>query len=158
GTSIYLVVGVLAGEHLAAWLRCLPADAGLWVVNGIEGFHRYNPFAVVQFWFHEPAYVSGERMLVVEIVALVAVACLLIRTAGRLHGHFHERHYQPVLSNRDARRGTPGDQPLSWWAVRRVTQYSGRVNLWLAAGFGCLYSLYTLAGPRWPSWLGRSVF
>jgi hypothetical protein len=157
-TSVYLVVGVLAGEHLATWLRWLPGGLGLLFVNGVEAFHRYNPFAVVQFWFQEPVYVSGERMLAVEIVALLAVGLLLLRTAVRLQGHFHERHYQPAVSGRHNRRATPGDQPLSWWAVRRVTQYSGRVNLWLAAGFGCLYALYTLAGPRWPHWLGKSVF
>src|SRR5262249_49174741 len=50
------------------------------------------------------------------------------------------------------------DRPLAWWAVRRVTEYSGRINLWLAGGFGILYALYTLAGPNWPAWLGRQVF
>ena len=51
-----------------------------------------------------------------------------------------------------------GDRPLSWWAVRRVSEYSGRVNLWLAGGFGVLYALYTVAGPLWPNWTGRRVF
>jgi hypothetical protein len=39
-----------------------------------------------------------------------------------------------------------------------VTEYSGRVNIWLAGGFGLLYSAYTVAGDRWPPWLGRLVF
>src|SRR5205807_3156786 len=50
------------------------------------------------------------------------------------------------------------DRPLSWWAVRRVSEYSGRVNLWLAGSFGCLFAIYTVAGDHWPSWLGRQVF
>ncbi|WP_410971866.1 hypothetical protein, partial [Salmonella sp. SAL4445] len=50
------------------------------------------------------------------------------------------------------------DGPLAWWAVRRVTKYSGRINLWLAGGFGVLYALFTVAGPHWPAWLGRQVF
>src|SRR5262249_44948596 len=49
-------------------------------------------------------------------------------------------------------------QPLAWWAVRRVTEYSGRANLWLAGGGGILYAGYTVAGPNWPPWLGRMVF
>jgi hypothetical protein len=32
------------------------------------------------------------------------------------------------------------------------------VNLWLAGGFGIWYALYTVAGPQWPSWMGRRVF
>jgi hypothetical protein len=37
-------------------------------------------------------------------------------------------------------------------------EYSGRVNLWLAGGFGILYAAYTVAGDHWPPWLGRLVF
>src|SRR5205823_11813814 len=55
-------------------------------------------------------------------------------------------------------RGRLGERPLSWWAVRRVTEYSGRINLWLAAGFGVVYALFTVAGPHWPAWLGRKAF
>ena len=47
---------------------------------------------------------------------------------------------------------------MAWWAVRRVSRYSGRINLWLAGGFGVLYALYTIAGDQWPAWLGRRVF
>jgi hypothetical protein len=47
---------------------------------------------------------------------------------------------------------------LAWWAVRRVTEYSGRVNLWLAGGFGAIYAAYTVAQAWWPSWLGQQVF
>jgi hypothetical protein len=55
-------------------------------------------------------------------------------------------------------RSPVGEWPLSWWAVKRVTRYSGRINLWLAGGFGLLYALYTAAGPNWPAWLGQRVF
>src|SRR5262249_19163823 len=115
----------------------------------------------------------------------------------RLKGHFHDRHYSPIIEASHQRslvpsaspptkdsptkqpepipgcpdrepprplsgprgdRGTIGHRPLSWWAVRRVTEYSGRVNLWLAGGFGILYAAYVLAGTHWPPWLGRIVF
>ena len=42
--------------------------------------------------------------------------------------------------------------------MKRVTRYSGRINLWLAGGFGLLYALYTAAGPNWPAWMGQRVF
>src|SRR5262249_58111490 len=34
----------------------------------------------------------------------------------------------------------------------------GRINLWLAGGFGALYALYLVAGDGWPAWLGKRVF
>jgi hypothetical protein len=37
-------------------------------------------------------------------------------------------------------------------------EYSGRVNLWLAGGFGLAYAAYTVAGDAWPPWLGRLAF
>src|SRR5262249_19599835 len=45
---LYLVVGMLAGEHLKNWLAVLPEDVGLFFLNSFEAFHRYNPFAVLQ--------------------------------------------------------------------------------------------------------------
>jgi hypothetical protein len=158
GIVLYLIVGVLAGEHLAHWLGWLPGPLGGWCLDSVEAFHRYNPFAVLHFWFEDDSPAATERMLGVESTAVIVVGLLLARSAGRLHGHFHDRHYRPAIERRRGRRGSPGEQPLSWWAVKRVTEYSGRVNLWLAGGFGVLYSLYIVASPHWPSWLGRNVF
>jgi hypothetical protein len=154
----YLTVGVLAGEHLATWIGWLPEWLGRLLLDSLEAFHRYNPFAVVRFWFTEDFSLSWERTLAVEGSALAAVGLLLTRTAFRLHGHFQDRHYRPAFESRKKRRASPGEQPLSWWALRRVTEYSGRVNFWLAGGFGILYALYTVAGPAWPAWMGRSIF
>lgn len=155
---IYLGVGVLAGEHLADWIKGLPEPLGQSVLLAYEAFERYNPFAVLHYWFEQRSLAAWERFLGVEGAALVAVGLLLTRTAGRLRGHFNDRHYQPAEDRRRDARGSPGDRPLSWWAVRRVAEYSGRVNLWLAGGFGILYALYTVAGPYWPNWAGRRVF
>jgi hypothetical protein len=47
---------------------------------------------------------------------------------------------------------------LTWWAVRRVSKFSGRINLWLAGGFALLYGSYTIFRDNWPDWLGRAVF
>ncbi|HJZ94253.1 MAG TPA: hypothetical protein VKE40_25535, partial [Gemmataceae bacterium] len=76
----------------------------------------------------------------------------------RLKGHFHDRHYRPITDTRSVQTERIGERPLSWWAVRRVLEYSGRVNIWLAGGFGALYATYLLAGDHWPPWLGRAVF
>jgi hypothetical protein len=160
---IYLGVGVLAGEHLADWIKRLPEPLGQGILLSYEAFDRYNPFAILRFWLEQRTAVAGERMLGVELASIAAATVLLLRAAGRLRGHFNDRHYGPALERRGIRGWTaparrPGDRPLSWWAVRRVSEYSGRVNLWLAGGFGVWYALYTVAGPYWPSWMGRRVF
>jgi hypothetical protein len=97
-------------------------------------------------------------LLWVELATLGGAVLVLARAATRLQPHFQELHYRPAVENRRSGRNCIGTRPLSWWAVRRVTQYSGRINLWLAGGFGVLYALYTVAGAAWPPWLGREVF
>jgi hypothetical protein len=155
---IYLTVGVLAGEHLGQWLQWLPGGLGQVLLDSLYAFHHYNPFAILRFWLDADFAITWQPTLAVEIIALATLGLLLVRTAGRLQGHFHDLHYLPIEDRHQGLRSSPGEQPLSWWAVRRVTQYSGRVNLWLAGGFGVLYALYTVAGASWPSWMGRQVF
>jgi hypothetical protein len=173
----YLAIGVFAGEHLRAWLGRLPHALERGFFIGFEGFHRYNPYAVLDYWLKpapgvldQPLTVAGwnlgveqgawERAVGVEGFALVVIGLCLARSASRLHGHFQDRHYRPVFDDAGARRGRIGNRPLSWWAVRRVTEYSGRINLWLAVGFGVVYAAYTVlaAVHAWPDWLGRKVF
>jgi hypothetical protein len=160
---LYLGVGVLAGEHLADWIKRLPEPLGEGILLSYEAFERYNPFAVLRFWLEQRESAGWERLWGLELASLLAALLLLTRAAGRLRGHFNERHYRPAVERRRVRgladtSRAPGDRPLSWWAVRRVSEYSGRVNLWLAGGFGLLYALYTIAGPYWPSWMGRRIF
>jgi hypothetical protein len=158
GVVLYLAVGVLAGENLRQWLGGLPPGVSLSLLKGFEAFHIYNPFGVVEYWLKTDVEISWERTLGLELAALAGVGLLLWRASARLQGHFHDRHYQPVVDRSRGRRGRIGGRPLSWWAVKRVTEYSGRINIWLAGGVGGLYALYTLAGPHWPAWLGRRVF
>jgi hypothetical protein len=155
---IYLVVGVLAGEHLRQWFEALPAGSGMLLLDGIQAFHRYNPFASMRSWLSENPTVFWEATWGVQAGGVLAAVVLFARAAGRLRGHFHERHYQPICESGLHRQRVPQERPLTWWAVRRVREYSGRVNFWLAGGFGLLYALYTLAGDRWPAWLGRQIF
>lgn len=177
GIVVYLIVGVLAGEHLASWLHWIsqsarptegtdelpwfaPAlDYGTWLVwRGYMALHLYNPFGVMRYWFLTDAHVALERMVGLQVAAMAALGVLVARAGSRLKGHFHDRHYRPITDPTDANRGHIGNRPLSWWAVKRVTEYSGRVNLWLAGGFGLLYAAYTVFQSHWPVWLGRVVF
>jgi hypothetical protein len=155
---LYLLVGVLAGEHLKEWLSWLPAGLSGVVLTVFEAVHLYSPFAVMQEALRAPPLEALERLLLVQALATLAVVLLMWRAGCRLHGHFHERHYLPAVDRSRGRRAPVGDRPLSWWAVKRVSEYAGRVNLWLACGFGAMYALYTLAGPLWPPYLGKRVF
>jgi hypothetical protein len=158
GVLAYLIVGVVAGENLRAWLQALPPAVAARVLRGFAALHTHNPFGVVQYWLQSPIEDTWERACGLEAAGLALAAVCGLRSAGRLQGHFRELHYLPAVDRRQKKRGTPGDQPLTWWAVRRVTRYSGRINLWLAGGFGALYALYLLAGDNWPAWMGRRVF
>jgi hypothetical protein len=155
---LYLVVGILAAENLKDWLRILPLDVGRNLLVLFAGFHQFNPFGTMKYAMEvEPAQ-SWPRVLMLVVGGVVLGGILLLRAMFRLHGHFQERHYRPAVDDTGRARGMIGDWPLSWWAVRRVSEYSGRINLWLAGGFGILYAAYLLAGPHWPAWLGRGVF
>jgi hypothetical protein len=161
GILTYLTVGVLAGEKLRTWLDALPPALSDPLFELFRGLHTYNPFAVVAFWFdpvHVVPVVARERALWVGGCGLGLAAVLFLRGMGRLKGHFHDRHYRPIDSTRAAQTERIGERPLSWWAVRRVMEYSGRVNIWLAGGFGLVYAAYLLAGDHWPAWMGRAVF
>jgi hypothetical protein len=155
---VYLVVGVLAGEKLIAWLSILPptfGDSLKWMLFAI---HHNTPFAHMQEWLGDNPELYVDNLIFLEAGALTAVGLMLTRAAFRLKGHFDELHYRPAVDESRGPRGQPGDRPLSWWAVRRVSEYSGRINLWLATGFGVIYALYTVVGSAWPPWLGTGVF
>ena len=160
GVLVYLVVGILAGENLRLWLNRLPPATADWCFQAIMTLHHGNPFGVVRNWFTEaggpaamwPAFVS------VNLLAAALATLFALRAAFRLKGHFHDRHYKPQESGRVDQSPLIGDRPLSWWAVRRVMEYSGRVNVWLAGGFSVLYAAYLVAGNHWPPWMGRLVF
>jgi hypothetical protein len=155
---VYLVIGVLAGEHLLWWIRWLPDDLGNFLLDSFAASHRYNPFSILHAWMTVGPGLTWEATLGVEVASLILLGGLLARAACRFRGHFHERHYRPILDRPPSIGGSLGERPLSWWAVRRVTEYSGGFNLWLAAGFSIAYALYTIAGTHWPSCLGRRVF
>ena len=143
---IYLTVGVLAAEKLAVWLRDLPPELGETLLDGVRLFHAYSPFTVLRDVLRDPPHKIVERFLILQGLGLVLLGFLTWRAASRLQGHFRDRHYMPVQDVSRQHRPAVGERPLAWWAVKRVSEYSGRVNLWLAGGFALLYAAYTVAG------------
>ncbi len=158
--SIYLIIGILAGERLGTWLESLPPEVAEAIFGGFVGVHDYNPFGVLVYWFlpWRDEVIAAQRLWTVELVGLGLLLFMLLRAASRLRAHFHERHYRPISSKRPDETSKIGDRPLAWWAVRRVMEYSGRVNIYMAGAFGLLYATYVVAGDSWPSWMGRGVF
>jgi hypothetical protein len=155
---VYLVVGVLAGEKLKAWLDALPDWASWPILFGIYRSLLYNPFTMMHLWLSVDLRAVWEMVLLFELVSLALVGLLLWRGVRRILPHFHELHYTPRTLGDGERRPAVGDWPLSWWAVKRVTKFGGRINVYLAGGFCLLYAAHLLAGPYWPAWLGTSVF
>ena len=160
GVLIYLVVGILAGENLRLWLMRLPQWLAEWCYKAVMTMHHGNPFGVVRNWFtcEEGPAAMWPLFVQVNILGGLLATLFALRAAYRLKGHFHDRHYKPLESNRIDQSEFIRDRPLSWWAVRRVMEYSGRVNVWLAGGFCFLYAAFIIAGDRWPPWMGRLVF
>jgi hypothetical protein len=158
GIAIYLLFGVLIGENLPKVVAQMPTWLGRLFMGSFTGFHIYNPFGVTQSWMEYPTWFYWSRVWWVELWAVVALMFLLVRSGMRLKGHYRERHYRPILDPTEGHRGMIGNRPLSWWAVRRVMEYSGRINLWLAVAVGSLYAVYIIAGDNWPPYLGRQAF
>ncbi len=160
GILIYLVVGVLAGEHLRSWLQAFPHWLGQGIYDLVLRFYQFNPFGIIQYWFSAEfiPWLGWERLEYHLGVTFFLSILMVLRGKVRLLGHFHDRHYRPLESNRLDQSDRIGNQPLSWWAVRRVMEYSGRVNQWLAGGFCLIYATYIVAEPHWPIWMGRLVF
>lgn len=154
---LYLVGGVLAGEKLTDWLRELPESVGYPLYQALIVLRDDNPFGAMRLWTERDVDLVWRRMVLLEVGSLVLLVALTLRAAARLEPHFHERHYQPQFAP-TRERGQIAERPLTWWAVKRVSEYSGRINLWLAGGFGLLYALYAVAGPHWPAWMGKSIF
>lgn len=160
GILVYLVVGVMAGENIRLWLEKLPEWLGRFLFDCIIFFHTMNPFGVVRYWFagDRVDWIAWERLGYLHLFAGAVIVLAGVRAAFRLRGHFHDRHYRPIDSRRQSQSERIGDHPLAWWAVRRVMEYSGRSNLYLAGGFALVYAAYLVAGDDWPAWMGRLVF
>jgi hypothetical protein len=160
GIVLYLLVGVLAGENLRLWLTWLPADLRWWLLELFAWGHNCNPFGVMHYWFDPQriAAIAASRLIGLQVIGIGMIGLLGLRGSARLRGHFHDRHYRPFTEVVPDTFGGVGERPLAWWTVRRVMEYSGGVNLWLAGGFGILYAAYVVAGDRWPPWMGRLIF
>lgn len=158
--TLYLVVGGLMGEKTLHLLALAPWGLGDWVRTSFWAFHWNNPLALIHrraFSCEDPEALT-RSLLVVNGLAMMAIVAFVARSAGRLKSHYIEIHYLPKSLNRERRRPLIGEAPLTWWAVRRVQQYSGQINVILALGAATLEASYVLLGEHWPSWMGRDVF
>jgi len=155
---LYLVVGVLAAEHLPLWLAGLPDWARTGFLDAFRALHDYNPFGAVRVLMEQGPAWAAYRIAFVAWLGFALCLVFLLRAAGRLKEHFHEEHYRPVTLDAKRKRPPIPDEPLVWWAVRRVSKYSGRINLWLAGGFALLYGAFLVFEASWPAWMGRQVF
>jgi len=157
---VYLIVGVLAAERLSNWLTVLPGEAGEVVYRMVLFCSRYNPFGLLEYWLApaRDAALAWDRVALVAVGSTGLLVVLTARAAARLRGHFQDRHYRPMTNQRRSDVASIGDRPLAWWAVRRVMEYSGRLNIWLAGGFGVVYAAFILLGDAWPPWMGKMVF
>jgi hypothetical protein len=158
GVLVYLVVGVLVGENLPRWLNVFPRLFSQALLGALLAFHEYNPFGAMRSAMMESSLATWDRVLFASLAGIGIAGVCLYRAALRLLPHFHDLHYRPVLLNEERPRPRVGNRPLAWWAVKRVGNYSGRINFWLAGGFTLAYSAFLLAGPAWPNWLGKNVF
>lgn len=158
GLLVYLIVGGLAGERTFALLARLPWSLGTAVEGAFFWFHHNNPFALVFAVGRGVEEGILFRLFVTWSIALGLVCLFAVRAAWRLRAHYVERHYQPVKERIRHRPGVSETAPLTWWAVRRVHEFSGRVNLYLAWGAVGLYAAFLLAGDHWPDWLGTGIF
>jgi hypothetical protein len=172
GVLAYLTIGVLAAENLVVWLRRLPVGVAQLLYDGVIFLHTMNPFGVVRYWFTPSEcidWIATERATWLIAGGIAASVVFAWRASCRMTGHFQARHYQVKGARHDRDTGEQRfamrlfpisfqQKPLSWWAVKRVMEYSGRINLWLAGGFSVLYAAYIVAGDDWPQWMGRLVF
>jgi hypothetical protein len=155
--ALYFVIGGLAGEHTLPLLRSIPV-VGDGFVECLWSLHWHHPFSLMQRLDAAADPDVWLGWLWTSGVGCVLAIAFLLRSASRLESHYVERHYCPRDAQARGRRGSIGDAPLSWWAVRRVREYAGRANLYLAAGAAFLYAAYLVLGPHWPTWLGTRVF
>jgi hypothetical protein len=140
------------------WLDRVPDVVRVSFLRSFEAIHTHNPFGILRFWLENDIEITWPRMVGGEVAGMALIGVFTWRAARRLKGHFHEYHYLPARNVSADRRPAVGERPLSWWAVKRVSRYSVRINLWLAGGFGIMYAAYQVLGANWPAWMGQRVF
>jgi hypothetical protein len=155
---VYLVVFGLLGERVLWALSYLPFELGFFIQSSFLWMHWNNPFGLIVRIAQAREEGLFASVLAVQGFGVALAAAFLFRAAWRLKEHYLERHYRPITETNGGNRGRIADRPLAWWAVRRVNEYPGRVNLWMALAVAGLYGAYLLAGGAWPSWMGTHIF
>jgi hypothetical protein len=158
GVAAFLLFFGIFSEHSRLWLARLPGDLGWHVERWLHWSNRNNPFDLV----HRIALAVeplADELSIMAIGLSLAILAMMVRTSLRLKAHYLERNYRPRGVLAGAVRPPVGDRPIAWWAVKRVNEYPGKVNLYLAAGAAVLYATYLIVGDaNWPTTFGRQVF
>lgn len=156
---IYLSVGALMGERTFHFLSLVPWGLGEPFRDLFWAFHWNNPFALIHRLARGGAdHEYWRSWVVVHGLALLLLALVIARAAFRLKPHAMERHERKPREARQRLDRQFETSPLTWWAVRRVREYSGQINVYLALGTAVLQGSHLLLGPLWPSWLGSDIF
>lgn len=158
GVTLYLVLfGLMGGWFFPWFLRTWQDNTGITAAvwyRPAEALRFFNPFRLLGMLGQSPtgeAGLTGRIVGVVLILGLVAAA-LTWRLAYRLRDHYVEENYGPRFRKKEYRRPV-GDHPLSWWTIRRVSRFRGRINIYLAYVTIGLFTAWMLYGEVWPPWL-----
>ncbi len=156
---VYLVVFGLLGHF------CMPKIIAWW--SGLTGTPaatfaqvgattRYlNPFRLLGAVSQETEPGLALRLAVVTAALMLVILLCFARLVVRLRAHYTEENYAHSAGRRQSRRSI-GQNPLSWWTWRRVSQFRGHINLYLTWTTLVLYAAWMLLEDRWPTWLAMS--
>lgn len=155
----YLVVFGLLGHFfmpkiLTWWAGLTGTPAATFAQVGATT--RYlNPFRLLGAISSEPGSALVLRLAVVTAVLLLVAGLCFARLVVRLRVHYEEENYYQSGGRRGSKR-TIGANPLAWWTWRRVSQFRGRINLYLTWTTLGLYGCWMLFETHWPPWLAMS--
>ncbi len=158
GVLTFIIGGAMIGKQSIALLNRMP-DLPAKIIQTVLGLtYDLNPFVVIQHIHFPYAELAPKHAVMSGLVSLGMLAFFCLRILFRLKPHYIDYHYGPGRGKLQGKRGTIGDWPLTWHAVRRVSRYSGLANVYLAGGFSLLFSGMLIVGPaNWPTWAGRDV-
>ncbi|HVJ81099.1 MAG TPA: hypothetical protein VNC50_08520 [Planctomycetia bacterium] len=158
GVVGFVAVFGLFADRARDFLNSLPFRIGEFIWGSLQWWQGRNPFDFVHAVARERAPM-GEATYWMFVVPAALSLFFTARAALRLKTHYLERNYRPAFDAKKAKRPPVGLRPVSWWAVRRVNEYPGRVNLYLAGGAALVYASYLVVGEKyWPPMLGRQIF
>lgn len=155
----YLVLFGLLGHYAAPWF--FDAWSRRFDVSGdsLASFQfllfYFNPFRLLDSVGNADRTSAGlPRILAVSTVLSTVCGLCLWRMACRLRHHSREENYAQRSGKQKFTR-LIGNKPLSWWTARRVSQFKGNINLYLAWATVGLFIAWMVFRDQWPYWLAQ---